>query len=127
MKIEWHSGRRARICRRTLPVDLQQHVFAGVQQRLDLRSRSAVEIVEYLRVFQELMRLDHALKLGLVDKEVIAAVLLGGALTSCGVGDRKAQRRLALHQRPHQRRLARTRRCGNHEQLTSACLHPDLL
>ena len=39
---------------RALPVDFQDHVVAGVTQRLDLRAPGAVEVVEHLRVLEEL-------------------------------------------------------------------------
>src|SRR5690606_33405871 len=71
-------------------------------------------------VLEELAGRDHALEPVAIDEEVVAAVLLGGALGPRGVQDGEAQARLALHQRAHKRSLAGARRRGDHEEPPAA-------
>ena len=58
MKTVRQSGMRRAHLARALPVDLEDHVVAGVAQRLDLRAAGAVVVVEHLRVLEELARVD---------------------------------------------------------------------
>ena len=59
-----------------LPVDVEQDVATFPERFLDRRLRASVAMVEDRRPFDELIRRDQPLELGVVDEMIVHAVLL---------------------------------------------------
>jgi hypothetical protein len=57
MKTPIAAGTYATYLLRTLPVDLQEHVLAGMQGRFDAAGRCPIVVAMYLRPFEESRRL----------------------------------------------------------------------
>ena len=75
MNIERRSGMVLAICLRALPVNLEQHVTPAAKEIFDLRARRAIEIAKHLRVLQKPAAVDHVLKLGCIDEEIVTPLL----------------------------------------------------
>src|SRR5690606_38383456 len=94
---------------RALGLDLEQHVGAARERRLDRRPARAVAVAAVAGVLEEGALLDQRLELALGDEVVVDAVLLAGPRRARRVGDREHHPRIAGDERPAHRRLAGAR------------------
>ena len=101
---------------RALPVDVEQDVAAGLQRGLHRRLGRAVAIVEHRRPFDELAGLDQPVELGIVDEMIVDIVALARPLGAGRRRDRHGHFGIGRKQHPADRRLARARRRGEHDQ-----------
>ena len=97
----------------TLPVNIDQHVFALRQAFLDLFARGRIEIAVHLRPFEKLsgIALCHEVFAG--HEIVVHALRFAGAFWAGGGGDRQRQLTRIIvfferHERVRDRCLART-------------------
>ena len=111
---------------RALPVDVEQYVAALVEHRVDGRARRTVAMIEDVRPFEERVVRDHLLECRRIDEMIILAVHLAGADRPRRGGDRQLDLPVGLDQLARDRRLARPRGRGDHEQ-HAAALHLDLV
>src|SRR5690606_25501587 len=98
---------------RALPVDLQQHVAAGRQQRLHRLPRGALPVAVHQRVLEEVAGGDHRLELGGGDEVVVLGVALARARLARGERDRQADPRVARKHRVDDAGLPGARRRGD--------------
>src|SRR5690606_25476089 len=73
-----------------LPVDLQQHVLAGRQLRLDRLPRGALPVAMDASVLEEVASLDHALERRFIDEVVVLGMALARSRRARGERDRQA-------------------------------------
>ena len=99
-----------------LPVDLEQHVLAGGQLRLDRLAGGALVVAMHQRVFEEVAGGDHPLELGLVDEVVVLGMALAGARRARRVADRQGDSGFAGQHGVDEARLAGAGRRGDDEQ-----------
>jgi hypothetical protein len=108
----------------TLPVDLEDDVAPLGELLLHRPAAGAIEVVEDLRVFQELALGDQLLELRHAHEVVLAPRLLGRAPGASRMRDRNVKLWMALEQRLHQRRLPRPGRRSDYEQAATAAIFP---
>jgi hypothetical protein len=95
---------------RALPVHVEHHVRAGHQPRLDLGARRAVIVLEDARPFQELVAVDHLLKLFDRAEMIVHPVRLSWTRVRVVAETRHLHARHFRNQPTGQRRLSRARR-----------------
>src|SRR5690606_39248488 len=101
---------------RALPVDLQQHVAALGQARLDRLLRRALPVAVHQRMLEEVAGLDHARELLARDEVVVLGVALARPRITRGVGDRQADVRVARQAGVDDAGFPGTGRRGDDEQ-----------
>src|SRR5712691_4834907 len=89
---------------------------APLQRIEDHLLRSAVAVAVHLGALEKLAAAAHGEERRVVDEVVVDAILLARAWRARGVRDGELEARVLPHQRVDQRRLARPRRRGDHEQ-----------
>src|SRR5690606_6067815 len=94
---------------RALPVDLQEHVVAGGEQRPDRLARRALPVAVHAGVFEEIARLDHALELAGADEVVVLGVALARPWRARGERDRQADALVTCEAGVDDARLSGTR------------------
>src|SRR5882762_11992844 len=99
-----------------LPVDFEDQVVAALQRIEDRLLRSAVAVAVHLGALEKLAAAAHGEERRVVDEVVVDPILLARAWRSRGVRDGELEAWVLPHQRVDQRRLARPRRRGDHEQ-----------
>ncbi len=70
-----------------MPIDVEQHVAAGIERLDDGLARCCVLVIEHARPFEQVAAVAAASELGVVDERVVAAVDLAGTRRSCVVTD----------------------------------------
>ena len=104
-----------------LPIDVEDHVAAGIERAFHRVARGAVPVTEHLRAFEERPALPQAGETGLVDKVIVPAVDLVRPLGPRGVRDRDFHPvAFELDKAAGDRRLAGTGGRGQHQQETAA-------
>src|SRR5690606_7178819 len=106
-----------------LPVDLQQHVVAGLQVRLHRLPRRALPVAVHAGVLEEVAGVDHALELLLGDEVVVLAVALARPRRARGEGDGQAQLGVARQHRVDDAGFAGPGRRGDDEEGASHLAH----
>src|SRR6266850_2436734 len=99
-----------------LPVNFEDQVVAALERIEDHLFRSAVAVAVHLGALEKLATAAHGEKRRVVDEVVVDAILLARAWRARGVRDGELEAWVLPHQRVDQRRLARPRRRGDHEQ-----------
>src|SRR5262249_7141373 len=64
---------------RALPIDIEQHIAAGLQSLEHRRSRRAVAVAEHFRPFEQLAMFYHFIKARWIDEMVVTAVAFATA------------------------------------------------
>ena len=82
---------------------------------LDLAAARRVVMIEDLRVFEHFTGVPQPHEFVLIDEQVVDAVRLVAPWLACRIRNREAELRVLRHHRVHERGLAGTRRCGEHE------------
>ncbi len=91
---------------RTLPVDLQEHILAGMQRRFDAAGRGAVIVAMYLRPFEEAVALDLVEKILDGYEMVFETIAFASSRRPRGMRNRHPDPRIVLEQAPYQRRFS---------------------
>ena len=71
-----------------LPVDIEQNVAALSERLLHGRFWGPVAMAEHVRPFDELVRTDHPVELGIIDEVIVGAFDFAGTYWPGGRGDR---------------------------------------
>ncbi len=124
MKMLEHSGIALRTRRAPCQSISRMTLRPWAELFLNGPATGAVEVVEHLRVFQELALGDQFLKLRHCHEVVLAPGLLGRALGARRVRDGDVQLRAALEERLHERRLAGPGGSSDDEQAATAAIFP---
>ena len=89
------AHRRVKLLR-ALPVDVEQHVAAGLERGLDRGLRRAVMMIEDGRPFGEFALVRQRLELGVANEMIVTAFDLAGAHRARGGGDRHRDFRIGV-------------------------------
>ena len=111
-----------------LPVDVEHHILADTKRLLHRRARRAVAMpAEHAGPFQQFAGRDHAVESRLIAEAIMHAVDFAGTRQARGDADRKPQVGLARQQCIGNRRLAGTRRGGQHQADPAPCDRKSLM
>ena len=101
---------------RALPVNIEQHILAGRQHRIDLGLRRAVALAKNMRPFEEFVIGHHIAKPIKADEMIILAVFLAGPNRPRGRRNRHIQIGFIGEQLARDRRFSGTRGRRQDEQ-----------
>src|SRR5690606_12106508 len=103
-----------------LPVDLQQHVVAGGQERLDRLPGRALPVAVHAGMLEEIAGSDHAFERFGADEVVMLGVALARSRRARGEGNRQADAGIARQARVDDAGFAGPRRRRDDVQLSGS-------